>query len=97
MGIWEQRTGLGGAGCEMVGVLHSQAQPAVQAGGMGRTRSQWAWQFGEVHLLDLKGSLAWNGWERNCCGLEYGWKTSWTIHVKRRACLLDGGGGGRKS
>lgn len=74
----------------MVGVLHNQAQSAVQVGGIVGTRSQRAWQFGDIHLLDLKGSPAWDRWDRNCYGLEYGWQTTWGVHVKRRASLLGG-------
>lgn len=76
VGIWGQRTGLGGAHWETAGVLHSQAQPAIQAGGVSSTRSRRAWQFGEVHLQDLKGGLAGDRWDRNCCGLGCGWQTS---------------------
>lgn len=75
----------------MLGGFHNQAQSAVQVGGIVGTRSQRAWQFGDIHLLDLKGSLAWERWHRNCCGLEYGWQTTWGAHVKRRASLLSGG------
>lgn len=89
------RTGLGGAHYEGAGVLHSQAQPPPRAGGFGGIRSQGAWQFGDVHLPDLKGSWPDIGGQ-GCCRLGLAGRPPGNS-VQRGGLLFWLEGGGRSA